>query len=68
MTPRLVLTMLVLAAVWGASFLFMRVAVPALGPVVLSFGRVALAGAALVAFAVAAAAPGRGGADGPATG
>ena len=36
MTPRVFLMMLVLAAVWGASFLFMRVAVPALGPVVLA--------------------------------
>ena len=39
--------MLVLAALWGASFLFMRVAVPALGPVVLADARVAIAGAAL---------------------
>ena len=38
--------LLLLAAIWGASFLFMRVAVPAFGPVALAFVRVA--GAALV--------------------
>jgi drug/metabolite transporter (DMT)-like permease len=37
--------LLLLAAIWGASFLFMRVAVPAFGPVALAFVRVA--GAAL---------------------
>ena len=55
MTPRLFLMMLVLAAVWGASFLFMRVAVPALGPVVLACARVALAGAVLVGVALVSA-------------
>ena len=55
MTPRLFLMMLVLAAVWGASFLFMRVAVPALGPVVLACARVALAGAVLVVVALVSA-------------
>jgi len=55
MNPRLLLMMLVLAAVWGASFLFMRVAVPSLGPVVLADARVALAGVALVAFALVGA-------------
>ncbi len=38
--------LLLLAAIWGASFLFMRLAVPAFGPVALAFVRVA--GAALV--------------------
>jgi drug/metabolite transporter (DMT)-like permease len=38
--------LLALAALWGASFLFMRVAVPAFGPIGLAFLRVA--GAALV--------------------
>jgi drug/metabolite transporter (DMT)-like permease len=47
------LAMLVaLAALWGGSFVFMRVAVPALGPVALAFARVSLA--ALVLLAVAA--------------
>ena len=42
-----------LAALWGGSFVFMRYAVPAMGPVPLTFVRVALA--ALVLFALAAA-------------
>ena len=45
--------LLALAALWGASFLFMRVAVPSFGPVVLAEGRVAIAGAALLAYAAA---------------
>jgi drug/metabolite transporter (DMT)-like permease len=52
-TPRQVAMLLVLAALWGASFLFMRVAVPALGPVVLADARVAIAGVALLGYAVA---------------
>ena len=39
-----------LAAMWGASYLFMRYAVPYLGPVLLIELRVAIAGLALVAF------------------
>ena len=39
--------LLLLAAVWGGSFAFMRVAVPALGPLWLAFSRVALAFVAL---------------------
>jgi drug/metabolite transporter (DMT)-like permease len=53
MSPRQVALLLVLAALWGASFLFMRVAVPELGPIVLAEGRVAVAGAALLAYAAA---------------
>jgi drug/metabolite transporter (DMT)-like permease len=44
--PRDVAELLALAALWGASFLFMRVAVPAFGPIALVFLRVF--GAALV--------------------
>jgi drug/metabolite transporter (DMT)-like permease len=44
--PRDIAELLALAALWGASFLFMRVAVPAFGPIALVFLRVA--GAALV--------------------
>jgi drug/metabolite transporter (DMT)-like permease len=40
-----------LAALWGGSFVFMRYAVPALGPVPLAFARVTLAALALLAFA-----------------
>jgi len=52
-TLRQLAMLLGLAALWGASFLFMRVAVPSFGPVVLADGRVAIAGAALLAYAVA---------------
>ena len=45
MRPRDVVELVVLAALWGASFLFMRIAAPAFGPVALAFVRVA--GAAL---------------------
>jgi drug/metabolite transporter (DMT)-like permease len=44
--------LVILAALWGGSFVFMRVAVPALGPVVLSFARVGLATLVLLALAV----------------
>ena len=46
MRPRDVVELVVLAALWGASFLFMRIAAPAFGPVALAFVRVA--GAALL--------------------
>jgi drug/metabolite transporter (DMT)-like permease len=52
-TVRQLAMLLTLAALWGASFLFMRVAVPALGPVVLADARVAIAGVALLAYAAA---------------
>jgi drug/metabolite transporter (DMT)-like permease len=42
-----------LAAIWGASFLFMRIAVPELGPAWLMFGRVLLAALFLALVAVA---------------
>lgn len=45
--------LLALAAIWGASFLFMRIAVPTLGPVVLIAQRVLLAALVLVAIALA---------------
>jgi drug/metabolite transporter (DMT)-like permease len=51
MTVRQTTMLLALAALWGASFLFMRVAVPSLGPVVLADARVAIAGFALLAYA-----------------
>jgi len=49
--------LLVLAAIWGASFLFMRVAVPELGPIPLIALRVAIA--ALVLAPVLRSAPAR---------
>jgi drug/metabolite transporter (DMT)-like permease len=52
-TTRQLAMLLGLAALWGASFLFMRVAVPSLGPIVLADARVAIAGLALLAYATA---------------
>lgn len=43
--------LVLLAALWGASFLFIRVAVHVTGPVVLAFIRVALAAAGLALYA-----------------
>ena len=51
MSPRSAALLVLLGALWGGSFVFMRVAVPALGPVALSFARVALAAAILLAVA-----------------
>jgi len=42
-----------LAAIWGASFLFMRIAVPAIGPVATADVRMLIAGGALAAYYVA---------------
>jgi drug/metabolite transporter (DMT)-like permease len=44
--------LILLAALWGASYIFIRVAVPALGPFVLMGARVALASGALTLYAV----------------
>jgi drug/metabolite transporter (DMT)-like permease len=53
MPPQSVALLLVLAALWGGSFVFMRVAVPAMGPVPLTYARVAIAAMALLALAFA---------------
>lgn len=53
MPARAVALLVILAALWGGSFVFMRVAVPAMGPVPLAFTRVTLAAAALLAIAAA---------------
>jgi len=45
--------LVILAALWGGSFVFMRVAVPVLGPLPLTFARVALAAAALLVLGYA---------------
>lgn len=47
MTARQVLMLLSLAAIWGASFVFVRIAAPAFGPVVIADARVLLAGIGL---------------------
>lgn len=51
MKPRDLLTLIALAAVWGASFLFLRVAAPVVGPVAVAAARVGLA-AILLALAL----------------
>jgi len=48
MKPRDVIELLILAAIWGASFLFTRLAVPTWGPWAVAGARVALAAIALV--------------------
>ena len=53
MPPRSLALLLLLAALWGGSFVFMRVAVPALGPIPLAYARVSLAAIALLALAFA---------------
>ena len=52
MRPKDLAALLLLAMLWGGSFLFIRVAVPALGPFALMEGRTALAAAVLLLCAV----------------
>ena len=40
--------LLLLSALWGGSFLFMRIATPVLGPIVVAESRVLIAGIALL--------------------
>jgi drug/metabolite transporter (DMT)-like permease len=54
MRPRDFAGLALLGALWGGSFLFIRVAVPALGPFLLVELRVSLAAAALLLYALAA--------------
>jgi drug/metabolite transporter (DMT)-like permease len=54
MRPRDFAGLVLLGALWGGSFLFIRVAVPALGPFLLVELRVGLAAAALLLYALAA--------------
>ena len=53
MRPREAAALVALAALWGASFLFIRIAAPALGPFPLMAGRVLLAALALWGLAAA---------------
>ncbi|MCD5970189.1 DMT family transporter [Pseudomonas quasicaspiana] len=48
MKPADIVNLLVLAAIWGASFLFMRIAAPVLGSVPTAFFRVSIAAAGLL--------------------
>ena len=50
MRPADLARLVALAAMWGASYLFMRYAVPHLGPILMIELRVAIAGVALLAF------------------
>lgn len=51
MRPSDVLRLATLAALWGGSFLFLRITAPVLGPLFLSEARLAIAAAALLAWA-----------------
>ncbi len=51
LTPASVALLVILAALWGGSFVFMRVAAPALSAIPLAFVRVLLAAMALLALA-----------------
>jgi len=53
MRPRELAALAALGALWGASFLFIRIAAPVLGPFPLMAGRVLLAAATLWGFAAA---------------
>ncbi len=53
MKPRHVLLLLLLATLWGGSFIFIRIAAPALGPVVMVEARVLIAGLVLLIYALA---------------
>jgi drug/metabolite transporter (DMT)-like permease len=51
MKAREVAALFLLAAVWGGSFIFFRIAAPHLGPIPVAFLRVTIAGTALVGYA-----------------
>jgi drug/metabolite transporter (DMT)-like permease len=53
MNPKEIMALILLGALWGGSFLFIRIAVPALGPFVLVELRVGLAALALALYALA---------------
>ncbi len=53
MSPSSLALLVLLAALWGGSFVFMRVAAPALGPLPLAYARVSLAAIALLLLAFA---------------
>lgn len=57
MNPKQIGALLLLSALWGGSFLFMRIAAPVLGPVVLIELRVLVAGVALLLYAMVTRSP-----------
>lgn len=50
MSPANIARLLLLGAIWGSSFMLMRIAVPDLGPLPTTFGRIVLGGLALCLF------------------
>jgi len=52
-SPSSLALLVLLAALWGGSFVFTRVAAPALGPLPLTYARVAIAAVALLVLAIA---------------
>ena len=50
MRPADAARLVALAAIWGASFLFMRIAAPAIGPLATAELRMLVAGGALAAY------------------
>lgn len=53
MSPASVALLVLLAALWGGSFVFIRIAAPALGPLPLTYARLGLAATALLLLAFA---------------
>jgi drug/metabolite transporter (DMT)-like permease len=51
MSPANIARLIALGAIWGSSFMLMRIAVPDLGPLPTAFGRIVLGGVALGLFA-----------------
>ncbi|OWY28460.1 DMT family transporter [Herbaspirillum robiniae] len=51
MSPSNIARLLLLAAIWGTSFMLMRIAAPVFGPMLTTFGRASLATVALLAYA-----------------
>ncbi len=52
MSPRALGALLLLAAIWGSSYLFFRIAAPVMGPFPVAWTRVAVAALCLVGYAV----------------
>ena len=52
MSPRNLAALVLLAAIWGSSYLFIRVAVDPLGPLMVAFARVGTAGMGLAGYAL----------------
>jgi drug/metabolite transporter (DMT)-like permease len=52
--PKEIGALVLLAALWGGSFIFFRIAAPELGPILVAFLRVVIAGSALLVYAAVA--------------